>query len=256
MNSALYSGEIRHRRFGEKHNRFSYQVFMAYIDLAELDEVFSGSFLWSTRKPALAWLRRKDYLAGDACLDTAVRDRVAQSCGTRPQGPIRMLANLRYFGYIINPITCYYCFSSNGQGLEYIVLEVTNTPWGEKTSYVLKSDPNSATQRIHFDKNMHVSPFMPMDMTYRWKSNTPDGGIAVHLENLAQGEKIFDATLHLKKQEITPARLRLTLLRYPLMTLKVCAAIYWQAARLFFVKKIPFITHPGKATTGADHEFH
>jgi len=78
MHSALYSGRLEHRRHAPVPHAFEYRLFMAWLDLAELDTVFRGRWLWSTRRPALAWLRRADYLGDPALsLDEAVRRRVA-----------------------------------------------------------------------------------------------------------------------------------------------------------------------------------
>ncbi len=114
---------------------------MMYVDLTELDEVFRGRWLWSSRRPAPAWLRRADYL-GDprVSLERAVRDRVQQQTGERPDGPIRMLTHLRYFGYAFNPVTFYYCFDAADRHVVATVAEITNTPWNERYSYVLKAD--------------------------------------------------------------------------------------------------------------------
>lgn len=248
MHSAIYRGVVRHRRLGERAHSFRYRVFMMYLDLAELDVVFRGSWLWSARHPSLAWFRRADFLAGADDLATAVRQCVADATGCTPTGPIRVLTNLRYFGYIQNPITCYYCFAPDGESLEYVVVEVTNTPWKQRVAYVLRCDPTSDKQRIKFSKSMHVSPFMPMDMTYHWYGNTPGAKLQVHLENHLQGRKAFDATLQLAREEITPARLRRLLWRHPVMTLKVAAGIYWQAAKLFFVKRVRFYGNPHTQT--------
>ncbi len=115
MHSAIYTGQLRHRRFAPRPHAFTYRLFMMYVDLAELDQVFRHRWLWSVKRPALARLRRKDYLAdcgGDTtvALDQAVRDRVQFETGSRPRGPIRMLTHLRYFGIGFNPVTFYYCF--------------------------------------------------------------------------------------------------------------------------------------------------
>lgn len=248
MESAIYSGSVRHRRHCDGGNTFAYRVFMMYLDLAELDRVFGDSLLWSTKRPALARFRRDDFLPGKPSLDETVRDRVEQQTGRRPEGPIRLLANLRYFGHLINPISCYYCFNKDGSAVETIVAEVTNTPWGESTSYVLPCDPGKKKQRIVFDKTMHVSPFLPMDLNYQWFSNQPEQTLMIHLENHRDNERVFDATLTLQRQEISPRALRQTILRFPWMTLKVHAAIYWQAARLFLVKRVPFYSHPPHST--------
>jgi DUF1365 family protein len=115
MHSAIYIGRLRHRRFAPRAHQFSYRLFMMYVDLAELDAVFRGRWLWSARRPALAWLRRADYIGDPArSIDAVVRDRIAAQTGTRPAGPIRMLTHLRYLGIGFNPVTFYYCFNSAG----------------------------------------------------------------------------------------------------------------------------------------------
>ncbi|MBP8912193.1 MAG: DUF1365 domain-containing protein, partial [Phycisphaerae bacterium] len=138
MHSAIYEGTVRHRRFAPVRNEFVYRLFMMYLDLGELDEVFRGHWLWSTRRLNLACLRRKDHL-GDPTIsiDEAVRLLVAERTGVRPNGPIRLLTHLRYFGHCFNPVSFFYCYDSNDQRVETIVAEITNTPWHERHCYVL-----------------------------------------------------------------------------------------------------------------------
>ena len=242
MNSAIYKGTIRHRRYAPRAHAFRYRCFFMYLDLAELDRVLAQSPLWSRGRFALARFKRSDFLAGKTDLDETVRDLVQQETGRRPSGPVRLLANLRYFGFIINPITCFFCFDARGERLETIVLEVTNTPWQKRISYVLPCDPLAGVQRIRFNKALHVSPFLPMNMQYEWRGNTPGKGISINIDNSIDQEKVFDATLRLQREELTAANLNRTLLAYPFMTVKVLAAIYWQALRLA-LKRVPFFTH-------------
>jgi DUF1365 family protein len=138
MHSAIYTGRLRHRRFAPREHSFEYRLFMLYVDLAELDQVFRNRWLWSVKRPSLAWMRRADYL-GDASvpLDQVVRDRVEIETGERPTGPIRVLTHLRYLGVGFNPVTFYYCFNRSGDKIETIVAEITNTPWKERHAYVL-----------------------------------------------------------------------------------------------------------------------
>jgi uncharacterized protein len=256
MHSCLYTGHIRHRRFAPKANDFRYRIYLCYLDLAELPQLFDRYWLWSARRPALAWFRRRDYL-GDPkqALDQAVRDRVQQDTGARPQGPIRLLTHLRQFGWQSNPVSFYYVFNAADTAIETIVAEITNTPWGERHAYVLpmdRSEPVGAqVRRWAFDKAFHVSPFMPMDMNYDWRFTAPEQQLHVHMENFRAGERLFDATLTLRRKPLGSATLAAALASYPLMTVKVSALIYWQALKLWW-RGNPFFTHPSLVTPAVE----
>ena len=253
MNSCIYEGSIRHRRLAPTRNAFRYSLFMLYLDLDELPRVFDGRWFWSARRPALAWFRRADYLGDPSVrLDGAVRDLVRQRTGRRPAGPIRLLTQLRLFGLVMNPVSFYYCFDETGEHVETIVAEITNTPWGERHSYVLDGGgPHGprAMRRFRFPKEFHVSPFMPMDQQYDWRFSAPGDRLVVHMENLERHRKRFDATLALKRQPLNGRALASALARHPWMTAKIAAGIYWQALRLA-VKRTPF--HPHPATRKSD----
>ena len=245
MNSCLYVGHVRHRRFLPRRHEFRYTLFMVYLDLAELETVFQHRWLWSARRPALAWFRRADHFGDPQIpLDAYVRDLAERETGRRPQGPIRLLTHLRYFGYCINPISIYYCFKPGGEELDLLVAEVTNTPWGEKIGYVLDvTGQTGGNQRAEFPKAMHVSPFMPMDLRYGWHSTPPGPHLAVHLDVLKGPARMLDATLSLRRQPFDGRAMAGVLARFPFMTLKVVAAIYWEALRLLW-KRIPIFSHP------------
>lgn len=250
MHSALYIGRLRHRRLLPRPHAFSYATWMLWLDLAELDTVFRGRWCWSTRRRTLAWLRRQDYLGDPALsLDEAVRQRVLQHSGARPQGPIRMLGQLRSFGHCFNPVVFYYCYDAADTRVETVVAEITNTPWGERHAYVLSATGDltaGASLNFELEKGFHVSPFMPMQQQYRWQFTVPAERLAVHMENHQHGHRVFDATLNLARRPVSTASLALVLLRFPASTLGVLAAIYWQALRLW-LKRIPFHTHPPTA---------
>jgi len=130
MHSALYLGSLEHRRHAPRAHAFRYRLFMAYLDLDEIDVVFRGRWCWSTTRAALARFDRRHYLGDPGVpLDESVRALVTERTGRRPEGPIRLLTHLAYFGYVFNPVSFYYCFAADGRRLEAVVAEVTNTPW-------------------------------------------------------------------------------------------------------------------------------
>jgi DUF1365 family protein len=242
--SALYEGTIRHRRVDPIEHAFRYPIFMAYLDLAELPEVLDPLRGWSARRPALARFKRSDHLGDPSLpLDECVRDLVAADSGSRPSGPIRMLANLRYFGHCFNPVSFFFCFDEAGDSVEAVLAEVNNTPWGESHAYVIGGADESRVIRGRVAKDFHVSPLMGMDHVYEWRTTVPGNSLSVHIASHKDGDLAFDATLSLERRELVPAVASRMLLRYPAMTAQVVARIYWQALRLR-LKGAPWYPHP------------
>ncbi|MGC4083330.1 MAG: DUF1365 domain-containing protein [Vicinamibacterales bacterium] len=243
MKSCLYVGHIAHRRFMPRPHRFRYRLYMNFIDLAELPTLFDRFWLWSARRPALAWFRRGDFHGrASQPLDEAIRDRVAAETGQRPTGPVRLLTHLRYAGYSFNPVSFYFVYDAEGERVEHIVAEITNTPWKERHCYVLPV-PATGEWHWHFQKQFHVSPFLPMDMEYDWRFSSPGESLAVHMQNWRDGRKVFDATLALSRRPMRSSTLARALLAVPLASVQVIAQIHWQALRLW-LKRVPVQTHP------------
>jgi len=249
VKSCIYEGLVRHGRRQPVEHAFRYRVFMMYLDLDELDVVFRGRWFWSTRRKTLARFDRSHHLGGGAsCLKTEVLDLVQRETGRRPEGPVRLLTNLSYYGFCFNPVSFYYCYAKDGETLETIVAEVNNTPWGQRDAYVLAATDNEgkgAALRFRPRKKMHVSPFMPMNVDYDWSFIDPGERLSVFMANDIEGERVFSASLLLGRRAITTGSLARVLIVYPFMTLKVIAGIYWQALRLWW-KRAPFFEHPDK----------
>jgi uncharacterized protein len=270
LTSCLYVGNVRHRRFSPKPHAFTYPLFMTLLDLDELPHVFKGRWLWSIGRPNLAWFRRKDYFdGGTEPLAEAVRAFVKERTGKVLVGPIRLLTHLRFFGYCFNPISLYFCYGADASRVEAIIAEVTNTPWNERHRYVLDTpttdsaaDPGGRKLHYRFAKSLHVSPFLDMDYAYDLRLNEPDRTLAVHLENWStsgvsggsgdvdgnsKNGKVLDATLTMERKPLTGANLAGVLLRFPFITGRIVAAIYWQAVKLWW-KGIPYVPHAEPAT--------
>lgn len=249
MNSCIYTGTVRHRRVNPVPHAFTYRLFMMYLDLGELPAVFQQRWLWSVDRPNVASFRRSDHIGDPGTpLDGSIRALVAERTGRTPAGPIRLLTHCRYFGYVFNPVSFFFCYDGSGEHVEAIVAEITNTPWGERHCYVLGERDNLAAgsrKRFHLDKVFHISPFIDMDVAYDWRFTEPTRQLAIHMENLRDGHPFFDATMVLQRKELSGSALAQVLVQYPLMTAKVIGAIHWEALRLW-MKGVPFLSHPKK----------
>lgn len=257
MESCIFEGRVRHARQHPVAHRFSYRIFLMYLDLAELPTLFDRYRLWSTTRPAIARFRREDHVGpSSVTLDEAVRRLVAERTGRRPEGPIRLLTHLSYFGYCFNPVSFYYCFDAAGDEIETVIAEVNNTPWGEQHCYVLPArDAVLENQALQFSasKAMHVSPFMHMNIAYEWRFTPPGLRLDVFMANSDHTGRFFDVRLALRRREITSASLLRVLLAYPFMTLRVMLAIHWQALKLW-LKGCPVYVHPAKRPGSADSQ--
>jgi DUF1365 family protein len=167
-----------------------------------------------------------------------------------------MLTHLRYFGHCFNPVSFFYCFGASNERVETIVAEVNNTPWHQRHCYVLTETMNDAAapwKHYRFKKDFHVSPFMDMHMDYDWRFLQPADKIQVHMQNFADEQKLFDATLSLRRTDLTGRALARVLSRYPAMTIQIVTKIYWQALKLR-LKGATFYPHPSKRNQSSREE--
>jgi hypothetical protein len=224
---------------------------LQYIDLDEVDRVFCSRFLLSTNVLSLARFRRADY-HGDPNrpLSDCVRETIYRKAGIRATGPIRLLTHVRYFGFVFNPVSFYYCFDDSGSRVIAVMAEVTNTPWGERHYYVIPFADDGTATLFEQPKEFHVSPFMNMAMLYRWNLRTPDERLFVCIESDSEQGRLFDATLSLTRRPLSAGHVITTMLRFPFMTFAVVAAIYWQALRLW-LRRVPFVPHPRRKSTSS-----
>lgn len=237
--SCIYEGTVRHRRQMPRKS-FEHRIALFYLDLEELPGLLGGRFV--RPRPGLLRFRRRDYLGGDgAPLDDAVRDTVSAQTGHRPDGPIRLLTQLRSFGHAFNPVSFYYCLDGAGDRVESVLAEVTNTPWGERHAYVISG------QRGDTAKALHVSPFMAMDHRYFVQAGTPGERLAIHIESRRNGASAFDATLALRRRELTRSAAARLPARYPFANVRVLALIYGHAVGLKLAGA-PVHGHPARGS--------
>ena len=250
--SAVYEGRVRHRRHVPRAHAFTYRMAQLYLDLDEIDDVFRGRWLWSAGRRNLAEFRRSDFIEpAELSLADAVRQRVKQACGDAVEGPIRLLAHLRYGGHVFNPVSFYYCHAADWQRLTHVVAEITNTPWKERHAYILPvAEAEHRGRALHWDfaKRFHVSPFMAMTRDYHCSFTPPADDLHVHMKVLDAARVEFDADLQLQRRTLDGDALARVLMRYPLMTMRVVGAIHWQALKLW-LKRVPVHDHPQHAVT-------
>ena len=234
--SAIYQGVVRHRRFSPKKHDFSYRMYFICVQLDELELLCQRSWLFGTRWYNPIRFSQKDYLPGEpVALAQRISNKVQQLGGDWSSGRIVVMANCRCLGLYFSPVNFYYLYDE--QCCRYLLCEVSNTPWLERHYYLVDMQ-----QQVKTDKAFHVSPFMPMQMQYHWRISELGERALIHIENHQQ-DKVFYATLALKRQPFSSKALWATWLRLPWMSASILLGIYWQALKIW-LKGIPYVPHP------------
>ncbi len=234
MKNTIYQGIVIHNRLTPRKHQFLYKVCYFFFDLDQPKIL--------PTIPLLLTFNPRKYLTSKE-LKQAVSKELGPDASAKIKS-IYILTQLSYFGFCFNPVSFYYCYDDQGQ-LQYIVSLITNTPWGEKHLDFLDYQKNKG--EFKFLKNFHVSPFMPMEISYHWKFNEPNEDIDILMKNrhFAENDYFFYAQMNLKAKEMNYGNALRSLVAFPLMSFKTVVGIYWQASLLYF-KKIPFYTHPKK----------
>lgn len=244
QHSALYLGQVGHRRFAPRAHAFNYAIGLFYLDLDELPQLLQLSrCLGSQRWRPLAF-REQDYLSGltgsGLSLREAVRQRLHEALGRDIDGPVRLLTQLRCWGLSFNPASFFYCFDRQEQ-LQAILVEVSNTPWRERYHYVLPAQ-GDGPQFFAVAKCFHVSPYLPREVDYHMHFSPPGQRLGIHMADWQGPLKLFDASLSLRREPLDQRSLHRYLRHFPWMTGKAVLGIYWQALRLL-LKRTPIHDH-------------
>lgn len=226
--ACFYAGAVMHARLVPFRHTFRYRVFSMLIDLADMPRAFG----FAHNRFALLSFHDRDHGEGDGrpLREWALAQLRCAGFAADERWRIRLLCFPRLLGYVFNPLAIYFCEDGTGQ-IRALIHQVSNT-FGERHSYVLPADDAQIRQRC--DKRFHVSPFMPVDGGYRFDLDVPDEKLRIRIDNLApDGSPRLVATQHGRRRPFNSATLFRLFAAHPLMTLKVMAAIHFEALRLW-----------------------
>lgn len=254
FSSALMKGVVRHSRLQPKRHQFQYPIAMLMLDVDDMTTVFDQNRWWSLERFNLISFKRQDYLGrhnGD--LKTTVEALIFKRTGEQFSGKVYLLTHPRYLGFVFNPVSFYFCVNHQGK-LEYVLADINNTPWDERHCYVLKAESVSQNQSVVsvFDKQFHISPFMPMDIQYEWRFFWREDELSIDMHLFRDNEKQFTADMLLKRQALNQQSMSRLPLDYPLQTLKIIWRIYWHALKLW-IRRVPFYSHPQKLSENSTY---
>ena len=246
MESCLYEGVVYHERLQPVKHRFQYRLYMNFIDLAEVPALLRAGLLSERRFSPNGFVRSDHFGDPKQPLAGSMRDLVKRETGLVANGPIRILTQLRSFGYYFSPLNLFFCYATDGSALQAVVAEVQNTPWFERQCYVLWLGNQIGTgpeAEYRHPKSFHVSPFMGMDVDYHWRLSVPTERLQIEVVNTQENRPLFRASMALRRVPLSRRTQSTMHWRYPFMTARITAAIYLQALSLWR-KKCPFYPHP------------
>lgn len=237
--SALYAGGVVHQRLRPRRHRLERRVFWLLLDLSEL-EALDRRLRWFSRNRwnLFSFFDRDHGDGSDRPLRAQVEARLAAIGVDLAGGGIRLLTMPRVLGYVFNPISVYYCHAANGR-LAALSYEVTST-FGERRWYDLAVAPGGADGlfRQTCAKTLYVSPFMEMEMRYRFRGGAPGERVGLTVGCDDPRGPLLTARLWGDRCPLTDRALAWATLAFPLMTLNVVASIHWEALRLW-LKGVP-----------------
>lgn len=243
--SAAYTGLVVHARKRPRAHRLRYRVFYLLLDLDELPALDRSLRLFGYNRAGLFSFHDRDHGPRDGSdLRSWVDGQLAKAGIEIPGGRVRLLCLPRILGYVFNPISVFYCFDRDGQ-FKAALYEVSNT-FHETHTYLLPVEDDAGTVVHHsFDKNLYVSPFIPMDCRYHIALRNPDAHASIAIRETDSEGDLLAATFHGSRTGMTDGFLSSTFVRFPLLTIKVMVGIHWDALKLW-LKRTPVFRHPPK----------
>ena len=239
LDSCLYEVNIWHERHTPKHYAFLHKIFMFYLDLDELPKFSKASWLAGYNQWRVYNFKDDDHILSWGKTSRASVLAYAQSKGLRAQvAKVKLLTNLRTFGYIFNPVSFYFLFDQDNHPLA-VVTQIGNT-FKELKYFYLGSEKQQETKfSDQQTKYYYISPFTDLDNVLDFKIQVPDERLNIVIDVLKNGQKFFYSSMMGHRMELSTGNLFWATLQYPFVTLKVIFLIHWHAAVLHYVKKVP-----------------
>ena len=256
VNSAFYIGEVFHKRFGPKQHKFRYPLYMTFLNLDEVSGLDKKHWWFSTRHWAPLQLQSSDYFkhqpratdisepdTGKHLKNTAIQ--TARYLGAEVNASYRvcMLAHLRSFGIHFSPVNFFFFYKNErekeNRNAQYVISEVSNTPWNKTHCYLIDLENPRPSQ-----KELHVSPFMNLNMQYHWTIKSPRERVFIRIDNHEETKKrpLFTAIFSAKHHSINHKSTFIIFLRWPIVCIAIIRSIYWQALKLF-LKRVPHFSY-------------
>ncbi len=241
----IAKGYVGHAREGSPATAFNYRVWMLLTDADQLDEIAARSALLSVDRFNLLSIHTSDWLLahGPGSIRSRTERAIAAAGYPRPRGRIAMLHQPASLGARFNPVRFIFCFDSTGEGIEYVLGEINNTPWDERHTYVLRAAVPDRRVEFSFPKVFHVSPFNSMSQQYHWQFELRDDRLRVGMAVEEGDITVMRASLNLRLIPITASVIRRGALHYAAQPMVTLMRIYWHAARLW-LRRTPIYSHP------------
>jgi DUF1365 family protein len=241
--SAIYNGLVSHTRIAPKRHAFRYRVFSLLLDIDEIPLLAKRSRIFAHNRAGILSFHDEDHGDGRP-LREWLHDTLS-SAGIQADGRIEVLCYPRLWGFVFNPLSVWFCRRKD-ETPAAIIYEVHNT-FGERHAYVLPAPRGDGAVRQACDKDFYVSPFLSQDCSYEFHIEQPGEHVLVSIDESEHGKPVLHAQFSGQRQTLSDRTLALALLRHPLMTLKIVAAIHFEALRLW-LKRVPHHAHITKPT--------
>ncbi|WP_372371100.1 DUF1365 domain-containing protein [Candidatus Uabimicrobium sp. HlEnr_7] len=243
QNSCIYEGRVIHNRVGSIKNKFTYRVYMMFLDLDEIVNLTKNIWCLGQNKWQLFSFYDKDYLWHNKEQNKPLNERFRsflQQQKIAIAHRVCLLTNIRIVGHVFNPVSFYFCYDKNNN-LYHTVAEVTNTFSEQKYYHIPMKNKEGHVYRHNDRKDFYISPFVDSDTKLQFFFQAPNENLKVCIHSFSNEKPIVKTALSLKRNEMASGSLLKMFFKYPHMTWKVVLLIHYQALRLWW-KKVPFFT--------------